>query len=825
MLRLNNPLFFVLPACSLLALAAVANAQGGSRGSKNPFSAPDATYHYAPDRMYDLQNLLLEFNVDYPNRLFTATATNSLVAIRDGVTQMRFHAGAPIKIDSVELNGKTARYTRDDEGILVDCPPTKTGEKATVVVHYHGKKSDAPEGDTGGWHWHEPKKNDPSKVGLWTNGETADTRDWTVTWDYPNDFTSSETRTTVPKEWEVISNGALVSDKVNGDNKTRTVVWKMTQTHATYLTSLVCGPFDIKKDSWRGMPLYYVCPKGMGDKLDYTCEHTKDMLSFFSDNLGVKYPWPKYAEDFTYDFGGGQENVSNTTFGLFFADPREGHYGSDWILAHEMGHQWFGDYVTCKDWGQIWLNESFATFMEMSYIEHSKGTFAGQREMEQNSQGYFDESRRYKRPMATNFYQEPRVMFDQHTYPKGGVLLTSLRRLLGDKVFFAGLNKYLEDHANSPVETEMLRNSMTDATGINLGPWFSQWIEKPGHPVIEWTWSYDDAKKAVNVHVKQTQDTTQGTPIYDIPAQVALISADGTLTRAPIHLNAAEQDFMISAATKPGAVVFDPDHEFLRQIKTNPWAEEELPLVAAYDPNCVDRQFAFSKMLKGTPSDSVVQSAVKTLQLDKGYEPAIIETGSLANLKRADLRSFWESELKHDNLDRRANAVEALAQLPNDPAENQKLRSLINDTEGYFVIAAAIKALSALDYDASASLIENQAKTSTKSSIRGAALTALMEHNAPHANDIMFDSLGEMQPDDVQQAGMNALRNFKGQDPRIVPAVRTALASGNISLVFPAMTVARNRKIKEVIPDLQALKTQFSFLGSQIDSAIAEINK
>ena len=815
----------VIASCALVALAAPANAQGGSRGAQHPFSAPDAFVHYAPDRMYDLQNLKLVFNVDYDDRLFTATATNDIAALRDGTTKLLFNASKAIAIDGVELNGQRATYTYSDadEGIWVDCPPTKAGEKDVVTIQYHGKKSEAPDGRTGGWHWHEPKKNDPYKQGLWTNGETADTRDWAVTWDYPNDFTTSETITTIPKDWEVISNGKLMSDHVNSDGKTRTVDWKMTQEHATYLTSLVCGPFAIHHGSWRGVPLYYVCPKGQDKNLDYTCAHTKDMLSFYSDNLGFKYPWVKYAEDFTYDFGGGQENVSNTTFGLFFTDPRDGQYASDWLLAHEMGHQWFGDYATCKDWGQIWLNESFATFMEMSYIRYSRGVYASQREIEQNSQGYFDESKRYERPQETDFYSNPGVMFDQHTYPKGGVLLMSLRSMLGNKLFYAGLNKYLNDH-HGPVETNMLCTAMTDATGINMHPWFDQWIEKPGHPIITWSWSYDDAKKAVEVHVQQTQDTTKGIPIYDVPTHVALIGADGNVDREPIHLNAADQTFEIASTVKPGTVVFDPDHEFLRQINTNPWATDELPLIAAYDPNCVDRQYAFTKMLADNPSDAVVHDAVTILQNDKGFEPAITNAKALADLKREDLRSFWESELTHDNFDRREGGVVALSELNASADENARLRALINGKEAYRVVAAAITAMGNLDYDNSASMIEQEAKTEDNTAIRGAALNAMLAHNSPDAAEIMFSSLDAAQPDGIQAAGMAALQIYKGDDPRIVPALRNALQSGNFNMIFNAIAIAKTRKIKELVPDLQTLKTQSPFLGPTIDSAISAIN-
>lgn len=818
MSRFNNSLCFTVAA---LALTSIAHAQGGSRGAKNPFSPPDAFIHYAPDRMYDLQNLLLTFNVDYDDRLFNATATNSIEALRDGITQLRFHANPYLKIDQVQLDGRDARFTRDDEGILVECPPTKVGQKDTVFIRYHGKKSEAPNGRTGGWHWHEPKKNDPYKTGLYTNGETDQTRDWAVTWDYPNDFTSSETITTVPKDWEVISNGKLMSDRVNSDGRTRTVDWKMTQTHATYLTSLVCGPFTIHHDNWRGVPLYYVCPKGMDKYLDYTCAHTKDMLSFYSDNLGFKYPWVKYAEDFTYDFGGGQENVSNTTFGLFFADPRTAPYGTDSLLSHEMGHQWFGDYATCKDWGQIWLNESFATFMEMSYTLHSQGLNASQREIESNSQGYFAESKRYEHPQETNYYSNPGVLFDQHTYPKGGVMLMSLRKMLGNKVFYAGLNNYLNNH-HGPVETSMLCNSMTDGTGINLHPWFDQWIEKAGHPIIDWSWTYDDAKRAVMVHVKQTQDTSKGYPIYDIPAQVALISDQGAVARAPIHLNAADQTFEIPGP-KPGTVVFDPDHDFLRQITTNPWADIELPLVAAYDPDCVGRQFAFTKMLGNSPSDTVVQGAVKMLEADKGFEPAILVTTPLADLKRPDLRSFWESELSHDNFQREATAVDALAALPADPAETKRLEGLINDTAPYRVVVEAMKAAATLDWPGSQSLIENQAKTSANGLVKGAAISILMDHDVPTGPDMMFASLAENQPDEVQQAGMAALSHYKGNDPRVVTAVRTALNSGNFGMISAGLAVADSKKLKEVIPDLQALKAQIPFLGDRIDTVIKDI--
>src|SRR5207244_10853936 len=142
-----------------------------------------------------------------------------------------------------------------------------------------------------------------------------------------------------------------------------------------------------------------------------------------SQITGVKYPYTKYSQAFVEDFGGGMENNSATTqIEEMIHDDRELlDNDSESLQSHELAHQWFGDTVTCKDWGQIWLNESFATFMQEIYFEHSRGADAYSREIDSNTRGYVAEGLRYKRPLATNLYSEPGAMFNQHTYPKGGV--------------------------------------------------------------------------------------------------------------------------------------------------------------------------------------------------------------------------------------------------------------------------------------------------------------------------------------------------------------------------------------------------------------------
>lgn len=657
--------------------------------AQNQFTPPAAKVHYAPDRTFDLKHVVVVTDVDYPNRKIAGSTTNTLAPLRSGLTELTLHAGAKLEVRSVSVNGVAAKFRRMGEDLVVTVPPTSAGKDMIVKIeHFAEKKTGGGFGSEGGWHWIEARGGDPNRIGFWTQGETLYNRNWAVTWDYPNDFATSETVTTVPKEWTVVGNGKLLADSVRGNR--RTVHWKMTQPHATYLLSLVGGPFDVKKDIWEGIDLWYVVPKGMGHLIDSSFGNTKDMMSFFSNRIGIKYPWPKYAQNAMYDFGGGMENVSSTTLGVdALTDERSGYFNMTGLNAHELGHQWFGDIVSCRDWGHIWLNESFATFIEACYTEHSRGKSEHEREVEGSSRGYFAEARRYKRPLATNLYSHPDVMFDSHSYPKGAVVLHTMRRMLGDKPFFAGLKHYLSKHMHSPVDSHDLCMAMTEATGINLAPFFDQWIYKPGHPVIEYDWSY--ASGTITLNIRQTQSTTDGTPIYRIPAKVGVISG-GRMTRHPVMLDSAAQTASIPFATAPEAVVLDPDHDFLRDMRHD-FAPSELMAVFLYGSNAVDREGAFGRLVRVGISQSDLDKITAMLQADRARFPVVMDTSPLVRLKLESLRAFFRKELTHPNEQRRASAVRGLGGLGLETADETALRALINEKEYYVVVVAAIQSI------------------------------------------------------------------------------------------------------------------------------------
>ncbi len=696
-----------LAALPLLFLAAVAPAQ------RNGFAQVRANLHYAPDHVLDLLNVTVDLNVNYDKREIRGTATNTFAAMLDGVSVINLQAGASLKFDSVKVDGKAAKYRRDKDEVYIDTTPLKRGQKVVVEIEYVGEnlRGRGFGAGGGGFHWVEAREKQPkTRIGFWTQGEAEFNHNWVPTWDHPNDFTTSETRTTVPADWDVIGNGVMTANKLSADKKTRTVTWKMTIPHATYLLAVYGGPFDIKKDKWEGKDLWYVVPRGQGKYIDDSFGDTKDMLTFFSSRVGYKFPWPKYAQCAMYDFGGGMENVSATILGEgSLTESRAGFRNMASLNSHELGHQWFGDTVTCLDWGDTWLNESFATYMESLYMEHSRGELFYEQDVENNMRGYISSSRSLKRALSTKYYPNADANFDQHAYPKGGAILHTLRRTVGDQAFFGGLSLYLNRHQHTPVQAYQLSRAISDYGGINTEKFFDQWIFKPGHPVI--SYSVDSNGGTTKLTVKQLQDTSDGTPIYEIETKAGIISPNGTVKRVPIYLSKTEDTFEIAGVGAGDTVILDPDHDFLRETKDVTWKPSDLLNILKFAPNSVDRQQAFQQLLSGdTISDETYTALSEQVAKDVSQFPVFTSVARLVGKARPELRALWTSQLNHPNFQRRAEAVNGLARLAKDDATMEKLKGLVNDKEAISVVVNAIRALADWDAKGNLALFEKAAK-------------------------------------------------------------------------------------------------------------------
>ncbi len=774
--------------------------------------AAPPTLHFAPDRTYHMIHVETFYDIDDVHQRATADVIDTFSMLRDGTTQVDFDTTAE-KVTSVEIDGNPAPFTHAGS-IHIQIPPSPAGTVHKLKTHIEGTF----------FHWFKPNKEEPEKIGFYTEGLSASP----VAWSYPNDFSTTELHITVPSEWSVFSNGLLLSDKP-APNHRHTLDWKMDQPHANYLNSIVAGPFDVKYDSWHGMPLILSCPKGLSDKLVSTFIHTKDILDYFSEITGVKYPWAKYGQNLTYDHPYAEENVSATMYPVywghspFLTDDRDGMHPTEDIVAHETAHHWFGDYVTCKNWGDTWLNEGFATFMEMMYTLHSRGRIESMRQMESYSQIYFRDSRRDFRPIATNNYSDSTGMGGWTTYNKGAGVLMSLRAQLGDAAFFRGIRRYLAHRGPGNVESNDLIEDMTDATGVNLHAWFDQWVFKPGHPVIDWSWSYDAAKGVVNLHVQQLQNTSLGVPIYDLQTLADVVTGSG-VTRTSIHLNAKDQVISIPVTSTPKTVIFDPEHDFVREIPKEPWAQEELLSVFQYAVNPTDQAYAMSHLLDGEPTDATLQAIVRKLQQDSGDFPALPDTSKLASLKRATVHDFWVSELKSPNYSRRANAATGLAGVSNGSEDIARLKKMLGDDQPYVVVAAALKGLAKIDYALVRDFAANVALKTQSQDLRRAALDVMTAAKAPGWDAVILDTSSEGHSTYIRQIGVDALTNIPAEDPRLLNAVRSALHAGETPVISAAIHQATARNLKALIPDLQDLKSH-GIQAAEADAAIKKLSE
>ncbi len=761
-------------------------------GAQNPFAT--ATPKYAPDRTYDLKHVKVELIVDAVKQTYRGTSTNTLAPLRDAAPLI-IHAGTNLEIESVTVDGRPANFRRDKEEIIISST-AKKGQDVVVATTYRATSN--PTGGLmayGGWHWIKPTAERPLRTGFWTQGETELNRQWAPTWDYPNDMATSETITTVPSDWMVIGNGDLVADRVSGNQ--RTVHWRMTQPHVTYLISLVSGPFDIEKDTWRGKDLWYVVPRGYKHLIHDSFSDTKDMLDFFSRVLKVDYPWTKYAQNAVWEFGGGMENISSTTLGAeMLTDRREGFMNMSSLNAHELAHQWFGDLVTCKDWGHIWLNESFATFFEMAYFEHARGPNGYTRELVNAMTGYFDEAKRYRRPLATNKYPTGDSMFDSHAYPKGGVVLHTLRRHLGDEAFYAGLNHYLTKHRHQPVETWQLCRAMTDATGVNLEPFFDQWVYRPGHPVLDYDWKNDGGQ--IVVTVRQLQDTADGTPIYDLPLKIGVI-AGGKLTRHPVRLNTKEATFRVASASAD-AVLLDPDMDFLREMRRN-HPSSELAAIAEFGANAFDRSAALQSMLS-IDAPGAVDLAVRLLDADMGLHPVFENVQLLASRRDERLRGFFRRQLAHPHIERRASAARGLMGLPANEEDGRRLRALVNNQEAYAVVQSVVTALSP---EADLDLLLRAVQIPSKEAVvAGMALEVLSRSKNARAVAAVL-AASDSKDYATRVAGLRHVGRL-AVSPETQRRLRAALGSQDIGILDAALQSVETNKDRTLLDAVRAVK-------------------
>lgn len=591
---------------------------------------PREVYRASTPRAFDLLHTRLAVRFDWAAQAVQGEATLVLKPYfyTESVLQLDakgFDIHGVMRIDgqdSVELN-----YENTGEKLNIGLgKPFSAADTVTIYVAYTARPADRKTGGSAairsdqGLYFinHDGSKaNVPQQI--WTQGETESSSCWFPTIDKPNERTTQEIYITVEERFKTLSNGVLVRSQPADEAGLRTDYWRMEQPHAPYLFMLAVGEFAVVRDQWEDVPLaYWVEPEYEADAAAIFA-HTSEMLSFFSDKLGLKYPWPKYDQVVVREFvSGAMENTTGVIFGDFVQRHKRELIddNNDLIVAHEMFHHWFGDYVTCESWSNLALNESFANYSEYLWVEHKYGADAAGYHLHNELEGYLYTPKRNMHDLIHFKYDDKEDMFDRHSYNKGGCILHYLRYLIGDEAFFKSLNLYLTENAYTTVEAHQLRLAVEEVTGLDWNWFFNQWFFSTGHPELVVTTAFDSTTQMLALTVEQIQDPKAYRPVFDLPLSVDVYLPDGSVQRHLVRIQDRVQTFQLPTLVDPALVILDPDHVLVGGIATQHTLHQSA-FKYRHAPHVMDRYDALMALLQAQNAaiealrDSIIHEALR----------------------------------------------------------------------------------------------------------------------------------------------------------------------------------------------------------------------
>ncbi|MGI4740714.1 MAG: M1 family aminopeptidase [Janthinobacterium lividum] len=677
-----------------------------------------------PPQITDVVDTKLDVRFDYAHQYLVGTAVLTLHPhFYPQSTAVLDARGFDIK--SVQLLGaktlKALTYKYDGRQLTIALDHAYPREQTYQVrISYVAKPNELPTGGSEaitsdkGLYFINPLGKEAGKPRqIWTQGETQSSSCWFPTIDHPNQRMTQEITLTVEDQFKTLSNGLLVASKKNADGS-RTDTWRQSLPAAPYLTMLAVGDFAVVADTWHGKAVdYYVEPK-YKNTAKAVFGHTPEMMEFYSKRLGVEFPWEKYAQIAVRDYvSGAMENTTATVHGASIqATPRElldaSYETSESVIAHELFHHWFGDYVTCESWSNLPLNESFANYSQFLWAEHKYGADAAALVQQQDLAHYIEEADSKREPLIRYHYANREDMFDRHSYEKGGRVLHMLRKYVGDDAFFASLTNYLTKNKYTAVEISKLRIAFEETTGEDLTWFFDQWFMQRGHPELKISHSY--ASGQVLLHVQQTQDTLFQ-PVFRLPLTVTVWQKDKP-TDHRINITKADQTFAFATAEEPTLVKFDSESQLLAQLDEER-TQDELLFQFYHAQNYLQKYealdqlqnkttaFGVSAMVRNALTDNFF--AVRRTALDhlRGYR------GPNASAVRADIQRLATID---PNSSVRAQALATLASFPTENYATTYQTALRDSS--YLVEASAVDALAKMPSIAARSQIAALENTS-----------------------------------------------------------------------------------------------------------------
>ena len=483
--------------------------------------------HYEISADFNLISKKVETSVEITVRARTSTPG-----------RFTLHANGPL-VSAIEVEGSAVEASVSGQQLLVPMPEVSAGTDLTVVVD---SSASLGSGEDLGIHWDGET--------LFSFHEPQGARLWLVTYDDPADKATLEWHITVDENLVVAANGVLESRDPAPSNKT---TWNFVfdELIPTYLMVVHASDYVVIDDEMTdGRPIRHHIHPGTETAAWVAFEKTPEILDHFSDRYG-DYPWGSYGHAVA-PFGGAMEHTTMTTFG----DGLLGRSYGELVNAHEVAHHWFGDYVTLADWPEIWLNEGFASYGEVTWYEDYYGETGRRQYVGSQIESYFN----WQNYEGLSSVYDPNYLFGGAVYDKGSVVLDMLRTYLGDDLFFKGVQQYVDAYAHGNATTSDLIEEISEVAQEDMQWFFDQWVYRAGDPEIDTGWTVTELEDStVQVDIQVTQDTGD---LWSFPLTLRW-RHNSDIVEEEVWVSQSEEIFTFCMESAPSGLQVDPDEEVL----------------------------------------------------------------------------------------------------------------------------------------------------------------------------------------------------------------------------------------------------------------------
>jgi aminopeptidase N len=706
--------------------------------------APEGVSHAERVRTYDLQHQSTTIRFDWSRHAVNGTTTLQIAGLpgASSISSVAIDAG-DMTIRRVTSGTRTLKHDYDGRSLVVHlADPLRAGARTSITVVY-----DAANRTKGAYF-------KPRHI-VWTQGETEDTRYWVPTYDFPNDKTTWEFYLWSARGERALSNGRLAGSRTVGDSIEWH--WVLDKPASTYLMTAVVGNYTVLQDKpWHSVPIgYWTYPdsiaaawRGFGK--------TPAAVDVFSRKTGVPYPWAKYDQIVIPEFQfGGMENVTatsqNDTEILLpaWGPPEE---SADGLMSHELGHQWYGDLLTTRRWGDVWLNEGFATFMEQIFREEDKGADEGAFDRLASHEQSIGADRRARRPIVYDkWVNEPfELFFSGHIYPKGATVLQMLRHRLGDAAFWKAMNRYTTANAYGTVITADLQKAFEESTGEDFKAFFDQWLYGAGFPVFQVSSRYDPATRKLVINATEVQPRDSLTGFFDVDSDVE-VRTDSGVVRFVVPVRNGTGQGTADLKARPRSIRWDKG-DWILDITDFPRSTAMMQYQLVHDDDVLGRIEAVD-VLAQRPADRLALDAlVRSTRNDRFWAVrarAVAAIGAWASdstratiapmkaVRDALVRATFDPDARV-----REEAARALGRLPiSGPAALDvvvRLRNLARLDRSLAVRGVALASDILLEKDAALPLARQvMVQDSWRNVIRVPAIEALKSIDTPEARQLV----------------------------------------------------------------------------------------